>query len=414
MLSLKQPRLTALSTLGAGLCLSALACGSTPTMGDGGTQGSESTQGQTESGPGETTDSTESGSESGEPEPADYTQAGPYLVGNLATVLADPEGQRDLSLELWFPASGDATGAGQSLLDFARDDAQLQALTPLVEQASDECVRKQTTSEESLVPNAGIPGPWPTLVFSHCYGCTRFSAFSIAERLASWGFLVVGIDHEGTTLFDQLDDALTPLDEAGLILRAADATRVIDALLDPSSGLPEPFAGLADPEALGMWGHSFGAVTTGKLLQDDERVLAGVAIAAPVEQPLLPGVSVAEIEQPLMMFVAVEDNSITEFGNNAIRMNFAAANSPAWKLEFADTGHFAFADIVGLDEGLAAGCGEGERQTDGTPFSYHDPYEVRALAADRVTAFFAYHLLGDEDALAQLEAEDPLLDIQAK
>lgn len=115
-----------------------------------------------------------------------------------------------------------------------------------------------------------------------------------------------------------------------------------------------------------------------------------------------------------MLFVAVEDNSITEFGNMAIRQNFSDANSPAWKLEFADTGHFAFSDLAGLSDDFAAGCGEGERQTDGTPFVYADPFEVRRLAAGRITAFFALHLLGDDEALAQLEAEHPLLDLQSK
>jgi hypothetical protein len=98
----------------------------------------------------------------------------------------------------------------------------------------------------------------------------------------------------------------------------------------------------------------------------------------------------------------------------AIRQNFSDANSPTWKLEFADTGHFGFSDLAGLSDYFAAGCGEGVRQTDGEAFTYADPFEVRALAAGRIAAFFALHLLGDEDALAQLEAADPLLDVQVK
>jgi hypothetical protein len=54
------------------------------------------------------------------------------------------------------------------------------------------------------------------------------------------------------------------------------------------------------------------------------------------------------------------------------------------------------------------------RQTDGTPFEYADPFVVRELTAARITSFFALHLLGDDDALAQLEADDPLLDVQSK
>jgi dienelactone hydrolase len=172
--------------------------------------------------------------------------------------------------------------------------------------------------------------------------------------------------------------------------------------------------GRADAERLGVFGHSFGAVTTGAVLQDDPRPRAGVAIAAPVENPVLPGVTVTAIAEPLLLIVAVEDNSITEFGNMAIRQNFMDAVAPVWKLEFADTGHFAYSDLAGLSDYFAAGCGPGVRQTDGTPFEYADPFLVRELAAGRITAFFALHLLGDDDALAQLEAADPLLDIQSK
>ncbi|KIG14281.1 Carboxylic ester hydrolase [Enhygromyxa salina] len=298
------------------------------------------------------------------------------------------------------------------LVDFEPDEPNATSLAELVAPAPDSCVRKQTNS--AAAPElAELAGPWPTLVFSHCHGCARFSSFTLAEHLASHGFLVAAVDHPGSTVFDQ--DQLPPIDVTTLELRRDDVMRVIDELLDPAAAaLPDAFVGLADPERLGVFGHSFGSVTTGKVLQDDPRPRAGVAIAAPIENPLLPGVTMAGITEPLLLFVAVEDNSITEFGNMAIRQNFTNANSPTWKLEFADTGHFGFSDLAGLSDYFAAGCGEGERQTNGEAFTYADPFEVRALAAGRVAAFFALHLLGDEDALAQLEADDPLLDVKAK
>jgi dienelactone hydrolase len=396
------------------LSLALLGCGSTP-AGDGETtQDAESSQSATDSNTEETTQGSESESETGEPEPTSYADPGEYAVGNLAMELADPMGDRNLRVELWYPAAGAAAGAGQALTDFALDDPDAASLAALVDVAPDTCVRKQTGSADA--PElAAISGSLPTLVFSHCHGCARFSSFTLAEHLASHGFLVAAVDHAGSTVFDQLQDQLPPLDVATLELRRDDVLRVIDELLDPAAmNLPPEFVGLADGDRLGVFGHSFGAVTTGKVLQDDPRPRAGVAIAAPLENPLLPGVTMAAIEEPLMLFVAVEDNSITEFGNMAIRQNFSDANSPTWKLEFADTGHFSFSDLAGLSDYFAAGCGDGQRQTDGTPFTYADPFEVRSLAAGRIAAFFALHLLGDEQALEQLEAEDPLLDIQAK
>ena len=400
-----------------GVSLATLACSSDPNAETGteeSTQASETNQSQTDTSTSADTESTAEDSETGEPDPISYTDPGAYAVGNVAIDLADPRGLRDLRVELWYPAGGDASGAGQSLLDFEPVDPDASSLAALVDVAPDECVRKQTGSDDA--PSlADIDGPWPTVVFSHCHGCARFSSFSLAEHLASHGFLVAAVDHEGSTVFDQLAGQLPPLDVGTLDQRYTDVVRVIDELLDPAAtNLPAEFVGLADAERLGMLGHSFGAVTTGKILQDDPRPRAGVAMAAPLENPVLPGIEMAAIEEPLMLFVAVEDNSITEFGNMAIRQNFSDANSPTWKLEFADTGHFAFSDLAGLSDYFAAGCGEGVRQTDDTDFTYADPFAVRALAAGRIAAFFALHLLGDDDALEQLEANDPLLDIAVK
>lgn len=396
----------------ASMLLATIACKSVATDENGSAQDSESSQSETDPESETTAPGSESESETGGPDPISYSEPGPFPVGNVAMELADPAGARDLVVELWYPASGDATGASQELLDFALADADAASLEALIDVAPDTCVRKQTAS--AAAPQiADIAGPLPTVVFSHCHGCARFSSFSLAERLASHGFLVASVDHAGSTLFDQ--DALPPIDVATRDLRRDDVVRVIDELLDPAAvNLPAEFVGRADAERLGVFGHSFGAVTTGAVLQDDPRPRAGVAIAAPVENPILPGVTVAAIDEPLLLIVAVEDNSITEFGNMAIRQNFSDANAPAWKLEFADTGHFAFSDLAGLSDYFAAGCGPGIRQTDQTPFEYSDPFVVRELAAARVTAFFALHLLGDDEALAQLEADDPLLDIQSK
>ena len=373
------------------------------------------------SGPGtsETTDpgesstegETETGDETGEPEPIAYDEPGPYPVGNARFELPDPDGVRPLTVEVWYPASEAARASaetGQPLTAFIPDEPGASAFAAAVADAPDACVRKQTRSAANAEP-ADLAGPWPTAVFSHCHGCARFSSFSLAERMASHGFLVAAVDHPGSTVVDVLlGNELPPLDPDTLFARRDDIVRVIDELLDPAAAnLPSALVGLADADRLGMFGHSFGSITTGAVLQDDPRAKAGIAIAAPLENPLLQGVTMANITEPLMLVVAVEDNSITEFGNNAIRTNFDMANPPVWKLEFADTGHFGYSDLAGLTDYFAAGCGDGVRQTDGTEFTYADPFEVREQSAGRFTAFFALHLLGDADAKAQVEADEP-------
>ncbi|MEO8700931.1 MAG: hypothetical protein ABI867_12860, partial [Kofleriaceae bacterium] len=102
--------------------------------------------------------------------------------------------------------------------------------------------------------------------------------------------------------------------------------------------------------------------------------------------------------------VAVEDNSITEFGNKFIRDNFTAATVPAVKLEVPDAGHWSVSDLDGLVDLFAPGCGAAQRQTDGEDFEYLDPEAGRAIAAAYATAFFKANLQDDAKARAYVEA----------
>lgn len=354
-------------------------------------------------------------SESGEPDFESYDQPGPYPVGTSSFVLTDTIGARDLDVQLWYPAA-ERVRTGDPIGAFVTAEPDATAFQDLVDAAAEPCTRKLTSSAFDVPPAVEQAAPWPTVLFSHCHTCTRFSSYSLAERLASHGFLVAAVDHDGNTLFDQLAGDPLPVDAATLELRATDMQRLLDELLDPAAGsLPAAFIGLADSERVGVFGHSFGSVTTGKLLQDDDRFIAGVGIAAPFESPLLPGITMAAISEPVLLLVAREDNSITEIGNNILRTNFTSANTPAWKIEFSDAGHWSFSDICSLIPGFQPGCGEGQRQTNPSEaFTYLDNQLARDLSATKITAFFAMTLRGEAEARDQLEAPDPVLDIAVR
>ena len=127
-------------------------------------------------------------------------------------------------------------------------------------------------------------------------------------------------------------------------------------------------------------------------------------MAAPIDSPLLPGVDATAIEKPMLFFLASEDNSITELGNNLLRNNFDDLPAPAWKIELEDAGHWSFTDICNITDALKAGCGMDERQTEaGETFTYLDINIARDITADALAAFFAHQLRGEGDALLQLE-----------
>lgn len=337
----------------------------------------------------------------------DYNAPGPHPVGNARFTLQ--AGDRALPVELWYPADPSAAAAaaqGHPIEEFVPAgpdrDAMLGYLADLSPHG--QIGTRLQTSSAFEAPPAGA-GPWPLLVFSHCHNCVRFSAFSTLERLASHGFIVAAPDHVGNTLFDQQEQ----VGEEFLVVRVADMTAVLDAVLDPTHpDVPADLRGLADPARVGALGHSFGALTTGRLAQNDPRIKAAFPIAAPLESPLSPDTHMADIHVPLAWILAVEDNSILQIGNNILVDNFNKANPPARLISVADAGHWGFSDICGLVPMFDAGCGEGTRQSKpGEAFTYLDVAVGREIAASYSTAFFDRWLRDNPDADAFLDAPNP-------
>lgn len=336
-------------------------------------------------------------------------RAGEHPVGNATLTLNDAARTRTLRVEVWYPAAEsarDAAAKGEPITSFVSAGAEREALTELLASAPDPGTNRRTHAARDAAP---AEGSFPVVAFSHCFDCTRFSTFTIAERLASHGIAVIAPDHTGGTLFEKLDGTDAPLDTAFLEVRKDDLRFTLDRALDPAAmELPETLRGKLDPSRVGVFGHSFGAVTAGLLLMGDTRPKAGLALAAPMENPLLQGVTVADIHVPLFLWLAEEDNSITEVGNSLIRSNFTSANTPTWKVEVADTGHWSVSDICGIVPDFDAGCATGDvRQTTGEAFTYHDIEASRAIAASYVTAFFLATLTDEADAKAYLSKGHP-------
>ncbi len=354
-----------------------------------------------------------------EPEPgpsgARFERSGEYAVGTTRFELTDAVRSRTLQITAWYPAAPAAKAAAATGMPFeellpAGPDRDTYA--GLLAAAPSDCATR--TAHAAPGAEGAASGPAPLLVFSHCHNCLGVSAASIAERLASHGFLVVAPDHAENTLFDQLAGTAVALSKDFLQTRALDVRFVLDQMLDAGqSAVPEILRDQSDATRVGVFGHSFGAVTTGLVLQDDPRPLAGVAIAAPMENALLSGVSMAAIHKPALFLVAKEDNSIGEIGNNILRSNFDVGNPPLVKVEVADAGHWSFSDVCALTPDFAACCGEAQRQTNPTEvFSYLPVDQGIAIASAYVTAFFSGELLGDAAGRAYVRRAHPAAQVE--
>lgn len=313
---------------------------------------------------------------------------GPYAVGTHATTLTDAARSRTLTVQLWFPTDAAATDTPFDQLELGSNQATYASLLA----AAPSCPTRSLTVAVDAQPASGS---FPVVLFSHCQSCTRLSQASTAARLASHGFIVAGVDHAGDDLWAHLAGSDGPLTSDELEVRAADIRFLLDQL---PSLVPGDYA------HVGVFGHSFGGVTAGRVAQLDDRVKAAAAICAPMENPAIPGVTLADIHVPLMFVVALEDNSIGDLGNQFIEKNFGSAHPPVDKIEVADAGHWSFSDEDGLISAFAPGCGSAIRQTDDQPFTYLDPEAGRAIAAAYVTAFFKATLLGDAGARAYVES----------
>jgi dienelactone hydrolase len=346
-------------------------------------------------------------SDGGGTQPNAYELPGEYPVGHATFELVDTARSRTLLVTAWYPAAEsarDAATSGEPIQNLTPEGPDRDSYVGWLATAPEACTTRTSHSATDADLADGTE-PFPVIAFSHCHNCIRFSAMSIAERLASHGFVVVAPDHTGNTMFDELPT----LDPTFLAIRAGDIRFVLDQVLDPNaSRVPASLRGRLDASRVGMLGHSFGGVTTGLVVQDDPRPRAGLSIAAPMENPLLAGVDLSTIQKPLAFLVAKEDHSIGAIGNTFIQNNFEAANPPVFDVKVADAGHWSFSDICSLRPEFAAGCGSEQRQENSSEtFDYIPVDDATAIAQAYITAFFSGEVLGEGAGLDYVRGQHP-------
>lgn len=165
-------------------------------------------------------------------------------------------------------------------------------------------------------PGAPVaPGPWPVLLYSPGGGDARTMGTSLAEELASHGWVVVTVDHPGDASEVEFPTERPGRDKVRptVFLRPPDAeqfrtmidTRLADIrfVLDRLEALPGPLGRALDLSRVGIYGHSAGGTTAAQTLYDDPRFAAAVNLEGYLDRmdgELLP-VARDGVDRPLLL-----------------------------------------------------------------------------------------------------------------
>ncbi|WP_441249096.1 alpha/beta hydrolase family protein [Kitasatospora sp. McL0602] len=226
---------------------------------------------------------------------------GQYAVGREILHLVDKDrpdpwvpsaGPRQLMVSMYYPARP-GTGGPAPYMTLGAAQAMLDLKLPGTTVTAEQLTETRTWSHTDARPQ---PGRYPLVLLSPGFTMPRTELTSLAEDLASRGYVVALVDHtyenagttfpDGKTLTCAICDT-PPAGGPGVIeqSRAKDMSFVIDEL----TGHHQPawkYAHMIDPGRIGMAGHSIGGAAASTTMAADKRVLAGVNLDGTMFEPV--------------------------------------------------------------------------------------------------------------------------------
>ncbi|GAB4509840.1 MAG: hypothetical protein OHK0046_05560 [Anaerolineae bacterium] len=174
------------------------------------------------------------------PDAPPFAQRGPYSVGVQDQTIDDAD--RPLPVTIWYPAA-----LGQD-----EEESTTYGIPPI--NFNGQAARDSAPDTSSA--------PYPLVIFSHGNAGTRLQSTYFTEHLASYGFIVVAVDHPGNTLLESvsLGDRFNENIAPSYAYRPQDVERVIDYARTLNAEDTQ-FAGLIDLDRIATTGHSFGGYT---------------------------------------------------------------------------------------------------------------------------------------------------------
>jgi dienelactone hydrolase len=300
---------------------------------------------------------------------------------------------RELMVSVFYPAAS-ARGPKKQYMTPAESAAVLEegGITTV---PPDVLSTARTNAVVDARPTAGKRHSLPLVVLSPGFKRPRATLSTLAEDLASHGYVVVVIDHTYENVATTFPDGrVTSCEACGsydlafwekLVRgRAADVSFVLDQLTGPLRH--RRGANLVDASRIAMGGHSVGGASSLAALRADSRILAGINVDGSISTPIPdPGLS-----RPFMLLGRQNTYSPGTPGGAADTWEDNWPLLTGWKrwLVVAGMEHPSFTDIgvlgaqLGLDFGADVGWARGA-----------------AITRTYVRAFFDLHLRGEPQPL---------------
>lgn len=233
-------------------------------------------------------------------------------------------------------------------------------------------------------------GPYPTIGFHHGFQLGPANYVSYGQHLASWGYVVIMPQMPGS-LF-------SPTDHVQL---RAYMIEIFDWAAGGGNIAGGPLDGKADPELVGIAGHSLGGKISFLTATTDPRIDAVFGID-PVDTPGGPGAQPSEqnpsVTPELMPLVVAPVGIVGETVNatgglggacapadDNFHQYFINTTSSAVEIEFLTANHMSFLDDVNCGVSCSA-C----------PAGSDDPATTRRMTHGYMVAFFELQLRGIE------------------
>lgn len=286
--------------------------------------------------------------------------AGPYAVGRTTydwtdTARPDPftlGTSRELLVWVWYPAAPAPGAAPAPYMSPAWAKLRASGVGALFYQRAD----RVSVHAVAAAPLAPAQDRYPVLILEPGLGRNPIDYTTIAEDLASRGYIVAGIFPTDST------DVLFP---NGRVVRSVNAARdgaafdqlvsvwagdvrfVLDRLTALNSTTGDRFAGHLDLDRLGVFGHSFGGATAAEFCRIDTRCKAG----ADLDGTPFGTVAQTGLPQPFLFIDGDEDwigscNADCAENRQGIATIVASAPTDHVALIVGGAHHFNFSDLA--------------------------------------------------------------------